>query len=140
MYVDQLRAQLSLTSQVKLIDFGSAVCEDTRQPAGRYVEFRGTDAFAAPEIHPKGKAHYEAAPTDIWSLGLLLSMILTRSLPFLNGDKSYQIHLNGKVPGPAYEIITACLRIDPTDRPTIDEIASHYWFSEQYIRDAARRR
>jgi len=33
---------------VKLIDFGSAVCEDTRLEPKRYVEFKGTDAYAAP--------------------------------------------------------------------------------------------
>jgi serine/threonine protein kinase len=33
---------------VKLIDFGSAVCEDTRLAPKRYAEFKGTDAYAAP--------------------------------------------------------------------------------------------
>jgi serine/threonine protein kinase len=141
---------------VKLIDFGSAVCEDTRLEPKRYTEFKGTDAYAAPgksyrsrlsgdmtdkiEIYPKGKARYEAAPTDIWALGLLLSMILTRSMPFTEGDRKYRFQLRAQVPDPAYEIIRACLRIDPRERPTIDEIASHYWLSEEYIRDLARRR
>ena len=92
------------------------------------------------EIYPKGKARYEAAPTDIWALGLLLSMILTRSMPFTEGDRKYRFQLRSEVPDPAYEIIRACLRINPRERPTIDEIASHYWLSEQYIRDLARRR
>jgi len=89
------------------------------------------------ETHPKGKAQYEAAPTDIWALGLLLSMILTRSMPFTEGDKKYRFQLRSEVPGPAYEIIRACLRIDPRARPTIDQIASHYWLSGEYIKDLA---
>lgn len=92
------------------------------------------------EIFPKGKAQYKAGPTDIWALGLLLSMILTRNMPFVEGSEKYRFQLSSEVPGPAYEIMRACLRIDPDDRPKIDDIADHYWLSEQYIRDLARRR
>ena len=89
------------------------------------------------EIYPKGKAQYEAAPTDIWALGLLLSMILTRSMPFTEGDMKYRFQLRSEVPEPAYEIIRACLRINPSERPTIEQIASHYWLSGEYIKDLA---
>ena len=128
--------------------------EDLRCPPRLYTEFRGTEAYAAPgeslitpwpdsaddaEIWPKNKAQYLAAPTDIWALGLLLAMVLTRALPFNEGDSQYLFQLKCDVPDPAYDLIRSCLRINPAYRPDIHQVRNHYWLSEQYIRDLANR-
>jgi serine/threonine protein kinase len=92
-----------------------------------------------PEIWPKNRAQYFAAPTDIWSLGLLLAMVLTRALPFNEGDSAYEFRLKCDVPDPAYDLIRSCLRINPAYRPDIKQVREHYWLSDQYIIDLANR-
>ncbi|KAK7692576.1 hypothetical protein QCA50_004206 [Cerrena zonata] len=65
---------------VKLIDFGSAVVSDPAQPRPYYTLFFGTTAYAASEILLKKP--YRAAPAEVWTLGVLLSYLLTGNSPF----------------------------------------------------------
>ena len=65
---------------VKLIDFGSAVITDVRKPQPYFNRFFGTMTFASPEIL-QGKP-YRAPHAEIWSLGVLLSILLSGQCPF----------------------------------------------------------
>jgi serine/threonine protein kinase len=65
---------------VKLIDFGSAVIEDPSKPRPFYDVFYGTTAYASSEV--LRKQAYRAGPAEVWTLGVLLSYLLTGSSPF----------------------------------------------------------
>ena len=65
---------------VKLVDFGSAVVVDPKEPRPFYTVFFGTTAYAASEV--LRKKPYRAPPAEIWTLGVLLSYLLTGMSPF----------------------------------------------------------
>jgi calcium/calmodulin-dependent protein kinase I len=66
----------------KLIDFGlSTILIKGQTSRDRY----GTLIYSSPEII-LGSFHY--FPTDIWSLGVLLHMLLVGLFPFLTNDKN----------------------------------------------------
>ncbi len=66
---------------VKLIDFGSAVITDVRKQQPYFNRFFGTMTFASPEIL-QGKP-YRAPHAEICRSGVLLSILLTDSVPSL---------------------------------------------------------
>ncbi|KAI4905026.1 hypothetical protein NFI96_020186, partial [Prochilodus magdalenae] len=65
------------TSEVKLIDFG---CGDLVRTAG-YSGIAGTIVYCPPEMFLERR--YHAAPTTVWSLGVLLFRMVCGHLPFL---------------------------------------------------------
>lgn len=133
--------------RVILIDFGSA--EDLDNPQLRkmkidndprrmsHLNFVGTSQYMAPEcVRNKG------TPTlahDSWSLGCILYQLETGLLPF-RGGSDYLIFRRStesrfKVDYPpelltekAKNLITKCLQVDPTKRPTIEEILADPYF------------
>ena len=102
-----------------------------------HLNFVGTSQYMAPEcIRNKGEptlAH------DIWSLGCILYQLETGLLPF-RGGSDYLIFRRStesrfKVDYPsqiltegAKDLITKCLVVDSTMRPTILEILAHPYF------------
>ncbi|BGP42661.1 hypothetical protein JCM10449v2_006673 [Rhodotorula kratochvilovae] len=116
--------------RVKLIDFGSAVIFDPRQPSPLYQRFHGTQSFASAEIL-RGEA-YQAPPSEVWSLGVLLSILITGECPFADADAAKvgrisrpKIRLNPEVE----HLLHACLDIDVKQRITISQIRRHPWLS-----------
>jgi serine/threonine protein kinase len=65
-------------------------------------------------------------------------MVLTRALPFAEGDRTYTLRLSRRMPDPAFDLMLRCLTIEPKDRPTIKEVADSYWLSDEYLHDLAR--
>ena len=63
-----------------MIDFGSAVVADPSRPRPYYNLFFGTTAYASSEILLKKR--YQAPPAEVWTLGVLLSYLLTGHSPF----------------------------------------------------------
>lgn len=117
-----------------MIDFGSAVIVDPSKPRPFYDVFFGTTAYAASEILLKRP--YQAAPAEVWTLGVLLSYLLTGSSPF----PSMQDAIDGKIvlcgsatqsiPPEAMKLMRRCLLPDPTQRITIAEVKEHTWLKE----------
>ncbi|GAA5877853.1 hypothetical protein JCM16303_000260 [Sporobolomyces ruberrimus] len=121
--------------RVKLIDFGSAVIFDPRQPAPLYHRFHGTTSFASAEIL-RGEA-YQAPPSEVWSLGVLLSILVTGECPFSDADAAKV----GRVSRPKVRLspevehlMRSCLDIDVANRMTISQIRRHPWLSSVYAR------
>ncbi|KAG8890378.1 hypothetical protein FRB98_008953 [Tulasnella sp. 332] len=124
---------------VKLIDFGSAVIRDVTQPEPYYSTFFGTVSFASSEILQDHA--YRAPPAEIWTLGVLLSFLVTGESPF--PDKSYaiagtpvfqDIRRDGKplrLSNDLVDLIRGCLRPDPDKRFTIKDIKKHRWLHPQ---------
>ncbi|KAJ3757940.1 kinase-like domain-containing protein [Lentinula raphanica] len=114
---------------VKLIDFGSATFTDPAEPRPFYNLFYGTTAYAASEILQKKV--YQAAPAEVWTLGVLLSYLLTGTSPFptVKDAIAGKIVLSGSpnVSRQALNLLHGCLDPNPKARITIQEVKSHSW-------------
>ncbi|KZV81351.1 kinase-like protein, partial [Exidia glandulosa HHB12029] len=79
--------------RVKLIDFGSAVQEDTTAPSPVYSIFYGTPTYASSEI--MNRKLYLARPAEIWTLGILLCNIVWGCSPFVDDEaaRTADMHL-----------------------------------------------
>ncbi|KAH9485408.1 PAS domain-containing serine/threonine-protein kinase [Psilocybe cubensis] len=117
--------------KVKLIDFGSAVAFDPVKPRPFYQTFCGTAAYASSEILLKKE--YQAAPAEIWTLGILLSYLLAGVSPFptardaADGRIFLSEKVVGKIPDKAMDLMRRCLDPNPTSRADISEIKAHAW-------------
>ncbi|KDN53562.1 kinase-like protein [Tilletiaria anomala UBC 951] len=118
---------------VKLIDFGSAVVSDPRKPPPYFNRFFGTMTFASSEIL-QGK-QYRAPHAEVWSLGVLLSILLSGQCPF--SDPSAAI--KGQISKPkgmwtkeSLGLMLRCLEVDPDRRATIQELRQHPWVSKAW--------
>lgn len=126
----------SFTLQVKLIDFGSAAVVDPCEPRPYYKDFYGTMAYAASEIILKQS--YQAAPAEIWTLGVLLSYLLTGTPPFLtredaiNGQITFARSTCAKLSQAAIDLMSACLDPNVLTRPTIGEVKVHHWLTQKH--------
>ena len=73
---------------VKIIDFGFA----TRQiPNEKLTTYCGTPLYMAPEV--VNKEEYLGPPSDMWSLGVLLFVMLCGNFPF-NGNTDNEVYAN----------------------------------------------
>ncbi|THH21331.1 hypothetical protein EW146_g192 [Bondarzewia mesenterica] len=117
--------------RVKLVDFGSAVVVDPTLPRPYYTLFFGTTAYAASEVLQK-KA-YQAPPAEIWTLGVLLSYLLTGASPFpterdaIKGRVVLSECVGDCVSIPARALMLRCLDPDPQCRADIEEVRGHLW-------------
>ncbi|BGP19199.1 hypothetical protein JCM10213_002106 [Rhodosporidiobolus nylandii] len=128
---------VSADFRVKLIDFGSAVIYDPRQPAPFYTRFHGTTSFASSEIL-RGEP-YQAPPSEVWSLGVLLSILVTGECPFTDAEaaKAGRISRPKVRLAPEVEhLMRCCLEVDVSRRITISQIRRHPWLSEVWVRSA----
>ena len=110
---------------IKIIDFGFSICT---APAQRLKIFCGTPSYMAPEI--VNKKEYIGPPTDIWSLGVLLYVMLVGSFPFrgMSDNELFRNISKGNVAFPAgvsseaKTIISKMLKVDPVQRATAAEV------------------
>lgn len=89
-----------------LIDLGLA------SRPGWLVRGMGTDGYAAPEQDAGGTI---SAATDVWGLGATMAECVTGAAPGRTPDLS-------RVPGRLRPVLAACLRDDPSERPSLDEL------------------
>lgn len=125
-------ANIMLTQhdEIKLLDFGLAKLAGGLDLTvmGSTV---GTAAYMSPE-QMKGEEVGKAA--DVWSLGAVLYEMATGRKPFavdydqallyaiLNEDPKPVSELNPAIPAPLAGVIDACLRKDPSMRPSIEAV------------------
>ncbi|GAA5853680.1 hypothetical protein JCM8547_007411 [Rhodosporidiobolus lusitaniae] len=124
--------------RVKLIDFGSAVIYDPRQPAPFYTRFHGTTSFASSEIL-RGEA-YQAPSSEVWSLGVLLSILVTGECPFSDAEAAKQ----GRISRPKVRLnpecehlMRSCLEVDISRRITVSQIRRHPWLNDVWATTTA---
>ena len=93
----------------------------------------GSVYYVAPEVI-RGE-QYDGKKSDIWSLGVLLFVMATGSLPWTEQNQARlysqienaEYKIPGFVPREAQEIIRSCMQISPSDRPTAaDLLQTHY--------------
>ena len=124
---------------MKLIDFGSAVVADPYAPAPFYTLFFGTTAYASSEI--LRKQPYQAPPAEIWTLGVLLSYLLTGHSPFpaeadaVEGRIVVRERAAGpRISGDALNLMARCLERDPACRADVEEVRAHPWLRGALVR------
>ena len=106
----------------KLFDFGLS-SDHTRTKTYKC----GTPMYSAPEVFRTGQ--HDDFKADIWSYGVTMHYILTRSLPFkMDSIKSFLKHSNDpdflsiKVTGVFKDLMAMTLAINPKDRLSAAEI------------------
>jgi len=120
--------------ELKLGDFGLSSRLEFEGQKRRTI--CGTPNYIAPEILDRRNGHsYEA---DIWSLGVLTYALLYGKLPFETDEvkwtykkiklNSYSFSENIKVHPSAKKLIIDILNLDPSKRPTLDQILQHEFF------------
>jgi len=113
---------------VKLIDFGSAVVSDPRAPAPYFNRFYGTMTFASAEIL-QGKL-YRAPQAEVWSLGVLLSILLSGECPFSDPSAAIKGRISrpkGAWTSESLELMMRCIEVDPNRRANVAELREHPW-------------
>jgi serine/threonine-protein kinase len=113
----------------KVVDFGVAAATDPATTVDD--EVLGTPAYLAPERIANGPV---TPASDVYSLGVLLYLLLTRRLPWAVTDAAevLEAHLHRRpaplpeldgVPPHIASLCLRCLAKDPADRPTAHELA-----------------
>jgi protein kinase A len=120
---------VGLDQYLKVVDFGFA----TYLPANGLIDkfWCGTSEYNAPEKvnkQPYGK------PSDIWSLGVLLYVMLHDRFPFgKRGSPSKDtstILFREDVEVESHDLFRRLCHEDPASRPSIDDIKRHPWLAE----------
>jgi len=120
---------------IKLADFGFATqIHDTEE---KLNEFCGSIHYSAPEII--FKEPYKGPPVDVFSLGVILYTMLCGGHPFVD-KKTNSIDYTSlgtcyfNVPSTlsleAKELLELILVRNPEQRPSVDEIITHRWFTQ----------
>lgn len=123
-------------SPMKIIDFGLSRYDDEIEHMTTKV---GTPYYIAPEVLSRGR-HYDKE-CDLWSIGVVCYVLLCGYPPFY-GDTDAEIFASVKrgefdFPSPDWDdissqakhFIRACLKTDPSKRPTAREAMEHPWFA-----------
>ncbi|KAI0346066.1 Pkinase-domain-containing protein [Trametopsis cervina] len=117
--------------KVKIIDLGSAVLADPGQepPQYSFATFCGTIPYAAPEI--LDGEDYEAAPSDVWSLGIILCGLATGLICTEPLASPEELREDKKLDDCSEALqdlaLDLCLDVDPARRVTIEELMEHPW-------------
>lgn len=133
-------------SRLLICDFGlSRIIDD--ENLSMLMTTVGTPSYMAPEIFKK-TGH--GKPVDIWAIGVITYFLLCGYTPFdsespaeereaiLNGHvkfepQEYWIHITRH----ASDFILSCLKPDPKDRPTAEELLNSPFLTKKYRSDVA---
>jgi serine/threonine protein kinase len=118
-------------NQVKLYEFGNAAQLTEEQNVRSTVV--GNPAYMAPEL-VKGEQYTQKV--DVWSMGICLYELAEGKLPYENKNPMLILATITKQPPPELsnkskwsaefdDFITTCLRKDPSQRPSVEELIRH---------------
>jgi serine/threonine-protein kinase len=110
-----------------LTDFGIARLADS-PGLTRTHEFVGTPAYIAPE---SAEGRPQTSAVDIYGAGILMYELVTGSPPFSGGSALEVLHQHlsaeprrpSTVPDPLWTVIERCLRKNPDERPSAENLA-----------------
>ncbi|MBN3293640.1 PIM1 kinase, partial [Polypterus senegalus] len=110
------------TYQVKLIDFGCAIYEETDR-----AELIGDQNCFPPEFFLADT--FVVEPANVWALGVNLFYLVCGHLPFRNTEQlvSGIFHIQKGLSRECESLIRHCLAFKEDDRPTPEEILLHPW-------------
>ncbi len=121
---------LDVNMNIKLADFGFSNYFDLINPM---KTFCGSAPYAAPEVFC-GKKYY-GPEVDIWSLGVILYVLITATLPFDSDNLQHIKHrvLSGKFRVPYYisqeceHLVSHILVVNTSKRFKLQQIKTHKW-------------
>jgi len=127
-------------ADIMIADFGlSRVMEEERFHL--LTEICGTPGYMAPEIFKKSG---HGKPVDIWAMGVITYFLLAGYTPFdrenqqqemeaiIAGDYKFEPEEYwANVSNTARDFVSACLTVDPNQRPTAAEILQHRWLADE---------
>lgn len=131
---------------LKIADFGFS--RSTINSHGKDIlseTYCGSSAYASPEIIIG--APYLPTKADIWSMGIILSVMLYGSMPFndnsiklLHKDQmSRNMNLNQLISdtlsSECKQVIYECLTPDSEVRPAIEEVCNMKWLDERAMKE-----
>ncbi|MEV6110928.1 protein kinase [Streptomyces sp. NPDC052109] len=122
-----LLAQYEGQMHPMLTDFGIARLADS-PGLTRTQEFVGTPAYVAPE---SAEGRPQTSAVDIYGAGILLYELVTGRPPFAGGTALEVLHQHlsaeprrpSTVPDPLWTVIERCLRKNPDERPSAENLA-----------------
>ena len=123
------------TKEIKIIDFGFAVCSEKNE---RLKMFCGTPSYIAPEI--ANKEEYLGPAADMWSIGVLFYILLCGKYPFIAESehdlfrkitKGY-FYLPSYISNEAKSFINKFLQVDPNKRITSNEVLKDNFLNRSY--------
>ncbi|UJR26570.1 hypothetical protein I4U23_007891 [Adineta vaga] len=129
---------LTETSEVKIADFGLAKKIQLARDQNNET-MCGTPNYISPEIASRAPHSFA---TDVWSLGILITTLLTGHPPFdtdtVHGTLSKVTHEKYELPTTfseeAQDLVNSTLRKTAELRPSIIEIRDHPFFSKDFSR------
>ncbi|XP_053869311.1 inactive serine/threonine-protein kinase PLK5 isoform X1 [Malaclemys terrapin pileata] len=129
---------LTKNMQVKIGDLGLATRDE--QAGRRRGVVCGTPNYLAPEVIAK-KGH--SFQSDIWALGCIMYTALTGCSPFeiTHKQEMYQCIREGRYPIPnhlspgARKLIGCLLAPSPSERPSLEEVLEHEFFTQGFTPD-----
>ncbi|XP_051730065.1 serine/threonine-protein kinase pim-2-like isoform X1 [Ctenopharyngodon idella] len=117
------------TSELKLIDFGAGqLFSSDGYESDTYI---GAPDYCPPEVLTEPRFH--AVPANVWALGVLLYNMVNTCRPFCNRTEITQAKVtfqNSNLSKECRDLIRKCLARDPTERPTLEQMSLHKWFSD----------
>ncbi|KAF1960108.1 serine/threonine-protein kinase-like protein chk1 [Byssothecium circinans] len=143
---------LSLDGDLKLADFGLAAMFKKDGKTRLCNTICGSPPYIAPEVVNGRKSRradmldsgYMANICDIWSCGVVLFVLLVGNTPwdeptFNSWEYKEYVDTNGrttdelweKIPTGVLSLLRGMLKVDPTQRFTLDEIRTHPWFAQK---------
>jgi calcium-dependent protein kinase len=128
-------------SSLKIMDFGLSSVEEFTDPV---VGLFGSIDYVSPEALSQGKI---TTKSDMWSLGVILYILLSGYPPFIaqNNRQKQQMILNGNfsfyektwkgISQSAKNLISSLLTVDPSKRPSAQELLSDPWVKGEKAKD-----
>lgn len=120
--------------RAKVLDFGIARITDPQMPPTQHsLGLMGTPAYMSPERCSGLRA--VDGQSDVYALGCILFELLSGRTPFVGSSEDLLMHqrytdpqpieeLVPELPPPVVSLIAAMLAKDPTERPTMEQVAA----------------